>query len=92
METDSPFTLFPAMARPRKKIDLKTYEGRFAWRLMVLREKAGLTVEEAAEKIGIAASTVYAWERALNAPHPWLFPKIAEIYKVNKAKNLLPGE
>jgi len=80
------------MARPRKKIDLKTYEGRFAWRLMVLREKAGLTVEEAAEKIGVHWTSVYDWERARKRPDIRKLPKISEIYKVKKAKDLLPNE
>jgi len=92
MGTDPPFTLFPALARPRKKIDLDTYEGRFAWRLMVLREKAGLTVEEAAEKIGIAAITIYGWERCYRQPRISELPKISKVYKVKKAKDLLPNE
>ena len=80
------------MSPARKPIDLDTYEGRIAWRLMVLRKKAGLTVEEAAEQIGVSAATIYAWERATNAPHIWSLPKISGIYKVNKAKNLLTNE
>jgi len=92
MGTDPPFTLFPAMARPRKKIDLDTYEGRFAWRLMVLREKAGLTVEEAAEQIGVSVITLYDWEGSRKRPDLRKLPKISEVYKVKKAKDLLPNE
>ena len=80
------------MSPARKPIDLDTYEGRIAWRLRALRKKAGLTVEEAAEQIGVSAGTIYHWERAINAPHIWILPKISKIYKVKKAKNLLPPE
>jgi len=80
------------MPRPRKKIDLDTYEGRFAWRLMALREKAGLTVEEAAEQIGVSFVTLYDWEGGRLRPDIRRLPKISEVYKVKKAKDLLPNE
>ena len=80
------------MSPARKPLDLNTFKGRFAWRLMALREKAKLTAEKAAVQIGVSVNTIYAWESATNAPHPWTFPKIAKIYKVNKTKNLLPHE
>ena len=80
------------MSPARKSIDLDTYEGRIAWRLRALRKKAGLTVEEAAEQIGIAPTTVYSWEIGANRPNILDLPKISEIYKVKKAKDLLPNE
>ena len=50
------------MARPRKPVDTSTYTGRFAVRLKMLREKAGLTVEELAEASGIPTRTLWNWE------------------------------
>ncbi len=55
-------------ARPRKKIDTSTYTGRFAERLKMLREKAKLTPEEAAERIGITPTTVYHRESLQRSP------------------------
>ena len=78
--------------RPRKKIDLDTYEGRFARRLVELREKAGLTVEEAAEQIGVSWATVYDWERGRIIPSVPKFPKISEVYNLKWVKDLLPKE
>ena len=80
------------MSPARKSIDLDTYEGRIAWRLRALRKKAGLTVEEAAEQIGVASTTLYEWEQGRKMPNLRKLPKISEIYKVKKAKNLLPNE
>ena len=79
-------------ARPRKEIDLSSYEGRFAARLKSLREKAKMTVEEAAERMSIAPTTIYGWETGYRQPRVAEFPKISEIYKVKKAKDILPNE
>ena len=78
--------------RPRKKIDLDTYEGRFARRLVELREKAGLTVEEAAEQIGVCAAAIYDWEKGRRRPDIKKFPKISEVYNLKWVKDLLPKE
>jgi DNA-binding XRE family transcriptional regulator len=48
--------------RNRKKVDTSTYSGRFAIRLKTLREKAGMSVDELAEKSGIPRTTLYNWE------------------------------
>jgi len=76
-------------ARPRKEIDLSTYEGRFAARLKELREKRKLTVEELAEKSGIPDKTLYRWESAGSAPTIDRFPELAQALKI-KVRNLLP--
>jgi len=80
------------MARPRKQLDLDTYEGRFAWRLKALRERAGLTVEEAAENIGVVADTLYSWERGRTQPKISDFPTIAKVLGVKKILDILPRE
>jgi len=78
--------------RPRKEVDVSTYEGRFAARLKALREKAGLSHEEAAEQIGVSSTTVYHWESGRVIPAVPKFPKISEAYGVGKTRYLLPNE
>ena len=79
-------------ARPRKTIDTSTYEGRFAARLKMLREKAKLTPEQAAEEIGVSLATLYDWEAGRVIPSLEKFPKIAVVYKLKKTKDLFPNE
>ena len=80
------------MTPARKEPDLSTYAGRFAARLRKLRLKAGLTPEQAAEAIGVTATSVYQWESAMNLPRTSKFPEIAKTYKLKKIKDLLPNE
>jgi len=82
----------PRMARPRKEVDTSTYTGRFAVRLKTLREKAGMSHEEAAEQIGVTPTAIYHWESARITPSLEKFPKISETYKVKRAKDLLPNQ
>ncbi len=69
-------------ARPRKEIDTTTYEGRFAARLKMLREKAKLTPEEVAEAVGVARSAYFNWEAGSNSPHVKYFPGLASAFGV----------
>ena len=78
--------------RPRKEVDISTYEGRFAVRLKTLREKAGYSVESFAEELGMKLSTVYAWEQGVNSPNIATLPKIAEVLKIETIRNLLPAK
>ena len=48
--------------------------------LKALRNKAGLTQRQAANRIGVSVSTVGMWEIGATSPRAGLFPKIAEIY------------
>jgi len=79
-------------ARPRKEIDLSSYEGRFAARLKSLREKAKMTAQEAAARMGITEKTVFHWEAARSSPHVSEFPIIAKTYNLKKIKDLFPNE
>ena len=79
------------MSRSRKEIDVTTFEGRFAVRLKQLREKVGLSVDEAAEAIGVSGTTLYDWEGGRIIPAVPKFPKISEVYKVKRPKDLLPN-
>ena len=78
--------------RPRKKIDLDTYEGRFAWRLNALRERAKLSIEEMAEILGVTSQCIYDWEASRRSPKIFDLPKIAKALKMKKAKDVLPNE
>jgi DNA-binding XRE family transcriptional regulator len=90
--TQSDIRRTPKMAPARKEPDASTYAGRFAIRLRQLREKAGLTAQQAGEQLGVSDRTVYAWENATNAPSIWVYPKISVLYKLKKIKDILPNE
>ncbi len=77
-------------ARPRKEIDTTTYEGRFGVRLRTLREKAGLSVEELAESVGVIDNTIYHWEKAHSFPKCGQLPLIAEALKLKGVRMLFP--
>ncbi len=77
-------------ARPRKEIDLTTYEGRFAARLKMLREKAKLTAQELADAVGVIDRTVYHWETGHSFPKPNQLPVIAESLKLKSVRLLFP--
>ena len=79
----------PKMARPRKEIDTSTFTGRFAARLKSLREKAGMSVDELAERSGIPRATLFAWESADRCPVNEVLPKLAETLGV-ETRTLLP--
>ena len=78
--------------RPRKQLDTKTYEGRFAERLKMLRIKAKLTPEEVAKTLGVVSMTIYRWEAAQTSPHVSQYPQIASIFGLKKTKDILPNE
>jgi transcriptional regulator with XRE-family HTH domain len=54
--------------KPRKPVDESTYEGRFAVRLRMLREKTGMNVHELAEKSGVPVSNILSWESCSRKP------------------------
>ena len=73
----------------RKQPDSSTYSGRFAIRLRMLREKAGLTVQEVAEKTGIPKKSLYDWEAGKPTFRLDAIPELAEVLGV-KVRTLLP--
>jgi len=77
--------------RPRKEVDTSTYEGRFAVRLKMLREKTGMTVDEMAEKTGINRATLYSWENGSRSPINNDLLIAAEFLGCN-VRSLLPKE
>ena len=51
------------MARPSKPIDTTTFSGRIAAEVRRRRERKKLTVQEAAARADVPASTWYTWEQ-----------------------------
>lgn len=85
------------MGRPRKaEPDLSTFAGRIAARLVRLRTKAGLNVDEAiakiaAHKYAVTRNTIYRWERAEVSIPCDALPAIAAAYGVS-VRSVLPSE
>lgn len=80
----------PMMSRKRKEVDTSTYGGKFAVHLRGLREKAGLSIEELAEKSGIPKGTIYNWEAGRKTPVNEQFPELAKALNI-KIQKLLPN-
>jgi Predicted transcriptional regulators len=78
------------MSPARKEPDASTYAGRFAIRLRTLREKAGLTPEEAAEKIGVSAKSIYNWESGIREMSQNYYPVAAEALGLKSIRALIP--
>jgi transcriptional regulator with XRE-family HTH domain len=49
-----------------------------------LREQAGLTVPEAAERIGVHKATVYAWESEGKIPEPPQLRRAMDAYSASE--------
>jgi len=79
------------MSPARKEPDTRIYSGRFAARLRMLREKAGLTIEDLVETTGFPQRTLYRWEAGLRVPPVDTYPILAEALGV-KVRTLLPEE
>lgn len=63
--------------RPRKPLDTSTPAGRLAARIKAARERAGLTVEQAAAACGVDDSTWWRYEAADLAPNITTLSSIA---------------
>ena len=73
----------------RKELDMNTFEGIIASRLLNLRCSAGLTQKQAAEKIGVSEGVVFKWENGQSQPPLHRLPMIAKAYGVS-IKDLIP--
>lgn len=85
------------MTPAQKQIDESTYSGRFAARLRMLREKAGLTGQQMAEVVtangfAIAQRTYYAWESGRNDPPLNAYPSLAKSLNLKRIRDLIPAE
>lgn len=79
------------MTPTKREPDLTTYAGRFAARLRELRQEAGLTQAEAAERLGLPQQTISKWERGEHTPSLKQFPAIAEAYGGVPAEKFFPN-
>lgn len=83
------------MARPANEVDVSTYSGRLAQRMKTLREKAGISTDQAAEAITAAGFTVatrtyYGWEAGSRQPPLDALPSIATALGQKTVRTLLP--
>lgn len=56
--------------------------------LQTLRERAALTVIEAAERIGVTRTIVYAWERGEKAPEAENLSRACDVYGATPAERM----
>ena len=75
--------------RQRKELDTTTYVGKFAERLVMLREKKKMTIDELAEKSGIPKTTLFNWQGMKCAPTIDKFPQLAKALGVS-VRYLMP--
>lgn len=76
------------MAPAPKPIDESEYSGRLAVRLRKLREKAGLSVEQACKRIEeagypISPQTYYGWENGRRQPNWDALPALAKALRTS---------
>lgn len=78
------------MTPSKREPDQTTYVGRFAARLRELRQAAGLTQKEAAERLGFPQAVISRWETGERSPTLKQLPAIAKIYGDIPAENFFP--
>lgn len=73
----------------RKGPDESTYAGRCAARLRMLRERAGLSVEDVASLCDVSYAAVYRWERGQSDPPLATLPILATAYGLKSVCRVL---
>ena len=76
----------------RREPDVSTYSGRCGKRLRELRERAGLSVEEVAQALGVSYGAVYRWEAGKADPKLDYLPKLARLFGIKSPRNVLAPE
>jgi len=89
LKTSKTGDLHTGRARTAKP-DQRRYSGRFAVRLVALREGQKMTVLELAYVLEVSKFTVYAWENGSNFPSPDLLPAIAKALGCKSVHELMP--
>jgi len=56
------------------------------------RVNAGLTLDQAAKKIGVTKMTLINWEKGRTAPKPADFEYLCKIYQMPRDYIFLPGD
>lgn len=77
--------------RPPKTLDLTDERQRIAARIRAARDRAGLTVIDAARAAGVAAPTWYDWEQGRATPPLLAIPTICRALKCRRG-DLMPEE
>ena len=77
------------MGPKRIEPNRETYSGRCAIRLRKLRERAGLTIPAAAEKIGVSTKQLYNWESSTYEPKLDVLPAMAKAYGIKSPRFIL---
>jgi len=80
------------MAPARKEPDLNTYSGRCGARLRVLRERAGLSVDQVASELGVTRRAVYHWESGASEPKLDYLPLLARLFGLRSPRDVLSRE
>jgi len=80
------------MSPARKEPDKRCYSGRFAARLHSLREKAEVSHEDVAQKLGVSIGTIYKWEQGTHFPQPDQLPLLKELFGLKSIHSLFPKE
>jgi len=75
--------------RPPTEVDRSTKRGQLAARIRRARLKKGLSVAEAAQKLGVAPGSWYNWECGRRSPAAELIGSIARILG-SSADSILP--
>lgn len=65
---------------PEIQATLKKKEVRMRVNFALAREKAGLSIAEAAQRLGITPAAIYQWESGDTFPDGRRLPEIARVY------------
>lgn len=76
--------------RRRVDVDTSTYTGKLAARVRQLREDKGFSIEDLADRVGISAQTMYAYEANRRAIDPDLYPKLAKALGAKTLEDFFP--
>lgn len=76
--------------RERAKVDTSDYGGKIAARVRMLRETAGITVEELARKAGIDLKSMYAYEQRTRRIPPEKYPALAKALNCKTPDDFFP--
>ncbi|HEV2859026.1 MAG TPA: helix-turn-helix transcriptional regulator [Solirubrobacterales bacterium] len=77
---------------PSEHITFSTVAERFAWNLRIARQRAGLTQQGLADRLGIHQSGVSAWERGRCVPKPETVNRLSDALGVEPSELLRETE
>jgi transcriptional regulator with XRE-family HTH domain len=77
--------IFPdlaAMHAPVVFTHAPTSKADFGFAFRTAREKSGLAIDDVAQKLNVAASTVYAWAKGSTFPNELVYDKLMELFPI----------